>query len=146
MIGTAIAGAVTPIIGRVLDRVLPDDARRAELETEIARELISSEAELRSAQSEVIIAEASSRFWLVAAWRPILMLTFGAMIVNSYLVSPYVEAMCGCQVASEIPDGIIEIMFTGVTGYIGFRSAEKLAPTIVAGFTAPRGPRDQASK
>lgn len=77
-----------------------------------------------TAQADIIRAEAASEHWLAANWRPLLMLTFGALIVARWFG----------WAAPELSEAeylkLWSIVEFGIGGYVVGRSAEKIAPTI----------------
>lgn len=74
----------------------------------------------------IIKAEAESEHWLVATWRPILMLTFGALIVARWL---------GFAAPGLQPEEVVklwDIVELGIGGYVIGRSAEKTLPVVAS--------------
>lgn len=122
-----------PIVGQIFDRVLPDKqaAEAAKLKLlELTQQgqlaELDSQTKIALAASDNVKTEAASSHWLAASWRPILMLTFGGLIVARFLgwtaegisETEYVE--------------LWSIVKVGVGGYTVGRSAEKIVPAIVA--------------
>ena len=79
-----------------------------------------------TAQAGIINTEAASQHWLAANWRPLLMLTFGALIVARWFgwAAPNLSEAEYLKLWS-----IVEL---GIGGYVVGRSVEKVAPTIAA--------------
>jgi hypothetical protein len=122
----ALLPALVPILGKALGNLIPDANARAQAEAEIAKQLLASSAELERAAGEIVLAEAKSEHWLTASWRPILMLTFGALIVARWLG----YSAPGISEAEVLK--LWDIVQLGLGGYVIGRSAEKVAPQIVA--------------
>lgn len=124
-----ILGAVLPAVTQVIDRLFPDAESRAKAQAEVQAALVAKEAELQRAVIDVVKAEAQSEHWLAASWRPLLMLTFGAIIVARFLgfTAPGISEAELVRLWS-----ILEI---GIGGYVIGRSAEKIVPQ-VAGVLA----------
>lgn len=81
--------------------------------------------EVESAK-EVLLAEANGS-WLQRNWRPVLMLSVVAIIVNNYILFPYMKMIWPkAAVVLELPDGLWTLMQIGVGGYILGRSGEKV--------------------
>ena len=80
------------------------------------------------AQSDIVKTEAASNHWLAANWRPLLMLTFGGLIVARWfgLAAP------GLSEAEYLK--LWSIVEFGLGGYVVGRSVEKVAPTIAGAF------------
>ena len=76
------------------------------------------------AQADIVKTEASSSHWLAANWRPLLMLTFGALIVARWFgwAAPNLSEAEYLKLWS-----IVEF---GLGGYVVGRSVEKIAPSI----------------
>ena len=53
------------------------------------------------------------------------MLSFTAIIVNNYILNPWLSALFGIDVVMEIPESMWGLLKLGVGGYIVGRSAEK---------------------
>jgi hypothetical protein len=122
----ALLPALVPILGKALGNLIPDASARAQAEAEIAKQLLASSAELERAAGEIVLAEARSEHFLAACWRPILMLTFGALIVARWLG----YSAPGISEAEVLK--LWDIVQLGLGGYVIGRSAEKIAPQIVA--------------
>jgi hypothetical protein len=122
----ALLPALVPILGKALGNLIPDATARAQAEAEIAKQLLASSAELERAAGEIVLAEAKSEHFLAACWRPILMLTFGALIVARWLG----YSAPGISEAEVLK--LWDIVQLGLGGYVIGRSAEKIAPQIVA--------------
>jgi hypothetical protein len=125
--------AFIPIIGQILDRILPDkqasEAAKVKLfelaQTGQLAELDASVKEFQ-ARAGIVQAEAASENWLTSSWRPILMLTFGSLIVARFLgwTAP------GITEVEYIK--LWDILQLGIGGYVIGRSAEKVIPSIAA--------------
>jgi hypothetical protein len=81
--------------------------------------LISGELKTLEAQKEIISSEAKSEHFLVAAWRPITMLVFVALIVAHWLgfTSP--------NLTEDQIMALLDIVKIGLGGYVVGRSFEK---------------------
>ena len=105
---------------RALDRVLPDAAEKARVQAELQAALAANAAELERAAAAVVMAEASGESWLQRNWRPLLMVLFGTIVANNYLVVP----LFGTP-AADMPPEMWDLLKLGVGGYVIGRSAEK---------------------
>ena len=101
----------------ILDKVWPDAG-------EMERSKVQMALAIYAGQAEIVKAEAQSEHWLAACWRPILMLTFGGLIVARWLgwSAPNITEAEVLKLWS-----IVEL---GLGGYVIGRSVEKIAPTI----------------
>lgn len=77
------------------------------------------------ARAGIIQTEAASSHWLAANWRPLLMLTFGGMIVARFMgwTAPNVSEMEYIA--------LWDLMKLGIGGYIGGRTIEKIGPGLI---------------
>jgi hypothetical protein len=123
----AIAAAI-PLLAagmEILKKFIPDPQAQAEAQLKLMEMAQKGELEELSLRSGIVKAEAESEHWLAACWRPVLMLTFGGLIVARWFgwaapdltESEYLKLW-----------GIVEL---GIGGYVIGRSAEKIVPPIV---------------
>jgi hypothetical protein len=120
----ALLPILAPIFGDVARRLLPDKESQQRLEAELTMELWKNSAALNQAAAEIIKAEAASEHWLAANWRPLLMLTFGGLIVARWF------GWAAPMLAEAEYLKLWDIVQLGIGGYTIGRSAEKIVPTI----------------
>ncbi len=127
----ALIPAIAGLIGKVIDRAVPDQAEAARLRGQMLDTLHTEGMAELEAQSKLILAEAQGESWLQRNWRPVLMLVIVAIIGNNYLVAPYINAMFGAGSVPllDLPERLWDLMTLGVGGYVAGRSAEKLMTT-----------------
>jgi hypothetical protein len=116
--------ALAPILGQVVRARFPDPEQAAKAEAEAIQALYSREAEINAAAGRIIEAEAASKHWLAANWRPITMLVFVALIVARW----FGWAAPGLSEAEYLK--LWSIVEFGLGGYVIARSVEKVAPTV----------------
>lgn len=119
------------ILGKVIDRAVPDQAEASRLRGQMLEILHTSNLAELEAQSQIILAEAQGASWLQRNWRPVLMLVVVAIIGNNYLLAPYINAMFGAGSVPvlDLPERLWDLMTLGVGGYVAGRSAEKIVQT-----------------
>jgi hypothetical protein len=142
--------AAIPIIGNVIDgifgtidKLVLDKDEAAKLKAEIQLQTMkldygAFEAEI-NARSAIIQAEAKGESWTQRNWRPILMLSIVAIIVNNYLVFPYMDLFGYQATLLELPDRMWGLMEIGVGGYVLGRSGEKIITQV---FKKPTGGKE----
>jgi hypothetical protein len=120
----ALLPALFPILGDAIKRIFPDPEAAARAQLDLQMEVMRRSSELEAAANAIVKAEAESEHWLTASWRPILMLTFGALIVARWLgyAAPGLSEVEVTKLWS-----IVEL---GIGGYVIGRSAEKVLPSI----------------
>jgi len=120
-----LIAAVVALIGKAIDKAVPDAGQAGELKAQISTQVYAlAETEMKGAIS-VILAEAQGESWLQRNWRPLLMLTCIAIITNNYVLYPYMQAIFGWGVALDLPEALWELLKLGVGGYVVGRSVEK---------------------
>lgn len=112
--------ALTPLIGDVLGRVLPDQVERDKVQAELNAAFLSHAAEIEKAAASVVVAEAKGESWLQRNWRPMIMVLFGYIVAHNYVIAP----VFGVTYV-EMPDHLWELLKIGIGGYIVSRGAEK---------------------
>ena len=120
--------AITSIIGKVIDKSVPDKAQAAEIKAQAAQQVLNMEHTELQGAIDIIKLEASGGSWLQTSWRPITMLSFLALLFLYWFgVAP-----------ENLPESTINKLFDllqiGIGGYIGGRTIEKIAPTIAGAF------------
>lgn len=117
---------------RLIERLFPDPAEKARAQVALLELAQRGELADLTARAEIVKTEAASEHWLAANWRPLLMLTFGALIVARWFgwAAPNLSESEYLKLWS-----IVEL---GIGGYVIGRSGEKIVPAIAAAF-AKRG-------
>jgi hypothetical protein len=116
--------AVLGIGGKLIDRLWPDPEQKAQAQIALLELAQRGELAEFGARAEIVKTEAASEHWLAANWRPVLMLTFGALIVARWFgwAAPNLSESEYLKLWS-----IVEL---GLGGYVIGRSAEKIVPSI----------------
>lgn len=127
--------AFLPIIGDVLDRVLPDKAAREKAKLELLALQQGQEIKKIDAQLSAIIAEANSPDPWTSRARPTYMYVFYVMLLSSIPMgvlnafNPELAASITSgfgDMLRAIPDIYIETFTVGYLGYTGARTVEKV--------------------
>lgn len=118
--------AALDVGGKLIDRLWPDPVQKAQAQVALLELAQKGELVELTARSEIVKTEAASEHWLAANWRPILMLTFGALIVARWFgwAAPNLSEAEYLKLWS-----IVEL---GLGGYVIGRSAEKIVPALGA--------------
>lgn len=117
----AIIATILAIIGKVI----PDPEQRAKAQLDILKMHQDGNLAELNAAVQVLVAEASGNV-LQKSWRPVLMLTFGALIVARWMG----WAAPGLSEAEYLK--LWDIVQLGIGGYVVGRSIEKTAPAVAA--------------
>lgn len=118
-----IASLAAPIIG-LIDKAIPDKDEANRVKAEIQRLILEGEGKEIEAKARIILAEAQGN-WLQRNWRPMLMLSIMGIVVNNYILFPYLHLWTDKVVVLELPGGLWALLTTGVGGYVVGRSVEK---------------------
>jgi len=116
--------AVLGIGGKLIDRLWPDPEQRAQAQLALMELAQKGELTELIERASIVKAEAQSDHWLAATWRPVLMLTFGALIVARW----FGWAAPNLTEAEYLK--LWDIVELGLGGYVIGRSAEKIVPSI----------------
>ena len=108
-------------IGKVIDNLFTSEEERINARNKIIQVLKEKELELQKMQTEIIIAEAKGN-WLQRSWRPILMLSFGFIIIYTKFISQLSSHL----VTPELEPEFWNLLDIGIGGYVIGRSAEKI--------------------
>ena len=125
----ALIAPITAIINSVINRISPDKDLALKLQTEIAKELMTTNRSQIEGAINIILAEANGKSWLQRNWRPILMISIVAIIVNNYILFPYLSLFGVKVISLNLPDKLYTLMEIGVGGYVVGRSGEKIMQT-----------------
>ena len=101
----------------ILDKIWPDAG-------EMERSKVQMALAIYAGQVEIVKAEAQSEHFLAACWRPILMLTFGGLIVARWL------GFSAPNITEAEVLKLWDIVQLGLGGYVIGRSVEKVVPAI----------------
>lgn len=119
-----IFGPAVDLIKEVVDRQVVDKAGAAKINDEIQKALAVAAIEQQKSQISVNTEEAKSTNWFVAGGRPAFMWVGCAILLNSYLVAPYMNEFFHHSVTT-LDDHMWELIF-GILGMGGIRQYGKM--------------------
>ena len=111
-------------VGKVIDNLFTSEEERINDKNKVFKILQEKELELQRMQTDVIIAEAKGN-WLQRSWRPILMLSFGFIVIYVKFIAPLFDLKI-----PELENEFWNLLQLGIGGYVVGRSAEKIAENI----------------
>lgn len=120
-----IGSIIGPLFG-VIDQAVEDKDAAAKLKADIHSKMLSLQESETESATKVLMAELSGGNWLQRSWRPILMLSIVAIVVNNYLLVPYLTLFGLPATALDLPPELFNLMTVGVGGYVLGRSGEKI--------------------
>ncbi len=111
-------------VGKVIDNLFTSEEERINAKNKVFKILQEKELELQRMQTDVIIAEAKGN-WLQRSWRPILMLSFGFIVIYVKFIAPLFDLKI-----PELENEFWNLLQIGIGGYVVGRSAEKIADKV----------------
>lgn len=124
--------AALDVGGKLIDRLWPDPTQRDQARLAMLELAQKGDLVEFTGRADIVKTEAASENWLASSWRPILMLTFGALIVARWFgwAAPNLSEAEYLKLWS-----IVEL---GLGGYVIGRSAEKIVPAAAAALKGSR--------
>lgn len=117
--------SLLPVVGNVLDRVLPDTVEKDKVKAELQAQMLQHSSEIEKAAASVVVAEAKGESWLQRNWRPVTMMSFVVIVINNYIAVPWLQTFGAPAVSLDIPPDMWGLLQIGIGGYIVSRGAEK---------------------
>jgi len=122
LLGAGLGKAVDNVLGRFFE----DKDQAAQAAQELRLAMMEHEQTAQQVARDVVVAEAKSEHWVTAAWRPITMLVFVAIVANNFILAPYIDLFFDSGLTLEIPDQMWSLLQIGLGGYLAGRSGEKI--------------------
>jgi len=107
-----------------LDKLFTSKEEKIKAESIIKEIILQKKLELQQMQTDIILAEAKGN-WLQRSWRPILMLSFGFIVIYVKFIAP----LFGLPIP-PLEDEFWDLLQLGIGGYVVGRSAEKISKNI----------------
>lgn len=122
--------SIIPIIGKVLDRVLPDKAQNDAAKQELANIALTGELAEVTGQLDIDKAEAASENWFTSGWRPGVGWVCVLGLFSQFIGRPFVIFLCGLfhrqDIAASYPTLDLSTLMTLVFAMLGIGVHEKL--------------------
>ncbi len=106
---------VVDSIGNTIDKIVTNKEEKLTLRNELTKTLMDFNTTIVNAQKEVILAEATGNK-LQRIWRPLVMLTFAAVVVLAVFMDVKLN---------DVPDQFWNLLKIGIGGYVAGRTLEK---------------------
>lgn len=115
LIGPLLSGLLS-----VVDKAVEDKDQAALIKARLHEQVLNGGLQELAAAAKIIVAEAQGESWLQRNWRPLLMVMFGVIIANNYLIVPLFNTP-----SALIPPDMWDLLKLGVGGYVVGRTVEK---------------------
>lgn len=112
----------------LIDNVSTSDEEKLKLKNDLSKIVLDNLNELNQIQGNIIESEAKGNV-LQRSWRPILMLSFGFVVVYSYFIQPAFFSSFN-SMKSSLPNEFWSLLEIGIGGYVIGRSTEKVAESL----------------
>lgn len=129
-LGIPIIDTVLNTVNNVIDKIFPDKTEAEKAKAEIQRAVLGIDRAIIEESAKIILGEVQGQSWLQRNWRPLLMLSIVSIVVNNYIVYPYLSMFTTKVVILDLPADLWGLMKIGVGGYIIGRSTEKIAESV----------------
>lgn len=130
-IGELIASGIKGL-GDTVKQFVTTDKDRLELDLELKKLAVSLqmkaleyEQDIVKAKAEIIVAEAGGQSWIQRNWRPLIMLSFGFIIIYQKFLAPVFHLQ-----SVELEDKFWNLLEIGMGGYVFGRTVEKIMPEV----------------
>ena len=119
MLPAIIGPLLSGLIG-VIDQAVEDKDQANVIKARLNELALSGNLKELESAAKIIVAEAQGDSWLQRNWRPLLMVLFGIIIANNYILVPIFGTP-----AADIPPDMWDLLKLGVGGYVVGRTVEK---------------------
>ncbi len=116
----SLIGPIVSGLFGLIDKTVEDKDEAARIKARLQEMMLTGQMKEIEAAASVLIAEAKGESWLQRNWRPLLMVLFGLIVANNYLLAPY-----GVGQQLDLPPDMWDLLKIGVGGYVVGRSVEK---------------------
>ncbi|MCT4613582.1 MAG: hypothetical protein N4A49_01755 [Marinifilaceae bacterium] len=110
--------------GNVIDECISSEEEKGVLKERLGSVILTALTSLFNIHKEVLTVEMKGNF-LQRSWRPILMLTFGFMLVCRWF------GFADSNISTELEMEVLSILKIAIGGYVGGRSLEKIGGSLL---------------
>lgn len=129
--------ALLPVVGKVIDRIIPDPTAKAAAKQNMFEAIqrgelaeLDADVKLAAGQMEINKSEAAHSSIFVAGWRPAIGWICGVALAYNFVVYPFlgfIGSVAGLDLSNvpELETGEMMTVLLGMLGLGGMRSFEK---------------------
>lgn len=123
-IKTALPQKILGFVFDIVEKVVDNKDQAGSIKGKL--KLLAEENKLQELNeiSKIVLAEVKSDNWLQKSWRPILMLSIMGIVINAYVIIPYLNMFLTQKIILPLPEAFFELLTFGVGGYVIGRSLE----------------------
>jgi len=130
----AAMGPVLDVVKDLGGKWINKEISEEQFRTELQKAMLLAFSNLWAQRADVIKAEITSDDWLTRKWRPFTAITFAFVLVFYALLLPIAVDWLGApplRTSDVLLAHIVTLLTIAFTGYVGGRSAEKIADKIL---------------
>tara|TARA_R110002051_G_scaffold257435_5_gene316443 strand:+ start:31288 stop:31740 length:453 start_codon:yes stop_codon:yes gene_type:complete len=126
-----LTGGVIKEVGTILDDLVTTKEEKLAISLKLQEIALKYAMDSDNLKASIILEEAKGN-WLQRSWRPLIMLSFAAIVVFHYFLYPVLLAF-----NPELPDlpalgvNFWDLLQIGIGGYVVGRTAEKIVPQVL---------------
>ena len=117
-------------VGNVLDNVITNNEEKSAAKKELTEVVLGSLTKVAEIQGQVIMTEMKGS-GLQKNWRPIMMITFGVILVCKWF------GWTDANIPTELELELMSIIKLGLGGYVVGRSVEKVSESVTKNIDMP---------
>jgi len=117
-------------VNKVVDNVFTNDEEKSEAKKQLTEVVLKGLNDVAAVQGEVVKTEMNGN-WIQKSWRPIMMLTFGVILVCKWF------GWTNEHIPLELELQLLDIVKLGLGGYVVGRSVENVAKTVTKNVDLP---------
>jgi hypothetical protein len=117
-------------VGNIVDNVFTNDEEKSQAKKELTEVVLKSLNSVAEVQGEVIKTEMTGNK-LQRSWRPLMMLTFGIILVCKWF------GWTDASIPETLELKLMEIIELGLGGFVVGRTVEKVAGTVTQNVDMP---------
>lgn len=114
----------------LIDTLTTSDDEKSSAKAKLTEIITSSLTQIASYQRDIIVQEMKGN-WLQRSWRPVMMLTFGVILVCKWF------GWTDTSIPVELEIQLLDIVKFGLGGYLVGRSVEKIATNVTQNIDLP---------
>lgn len=117
-------------VGNIIDNVFTNDEEKSTAKKQLTEVVLKSLTDIAKVQGDVIKTEMKGNF-LQKSWRPLMMLTFGVILVCKWF------GLTDASIPLSLELELLGIVKLGLGGYVVGRSVEKVATIVTKNIDMP---------